>query len=107
MALFGAPLFVTGPFTPQRVFLPDREYGLALDALVKACSDVLVVSSDGTKVLLGRRKVEPQPDFWFIGGRSRCLWPALCQHAAHAHLTRERTSTPDRATRRPWRPRGT
>lgn len=69
--MFETPQFVTGPFTPQRVFLPDREYGLALDALVKGCSDVLVVSSDGQKLLLGRRKVEPQPDWWFIGGRSK------------------------------------
>mmetsp|Transcript_14438 Transcript_14438/g.22267 ORF Transcript_14438/g.22267 Transcript_14438/m.22267 type:complete len:232 (-) Transcript_14438:20-715(-) len=69
--MFETPQFVTGPFTPRRVFLPDREYGLALDALVKGCSDVLVVSSNGQKVLLGRRKVEPQPDWWFIGGRSK------------------------------------
>jgi len=69
--MFETPQFVTGHFTPRKVFLPDREYGLALDALVKGCSDVLVVSSDGTRVLLGRRKVEPQPDWWFIGGRSR------------------------------------
>ena len=63
--------FVTGNFIPQRVFLPDKEYGLALDALVKACSDVLVLSSDGDKILLGKRKVEPQPDWWFIGGRAK------------------------------------
>jgi len=69
--MFDTPQFVTGPFTSRRVFLPDREYGLALDALVKGCSDVLVLSSDRRKVLLGRRKVEPQPDWWFIGGRSR------------------------------------
>ena len=49
------PQFVTGDFQPQRVFLPDREYGLALDALVKACSDILIVSADGKKVLLGKR----------------------------------------------------
>lgn len=65
------PQFVTGDFQPQRVFLPDREYGLALDALVKACSDILIVSADGKKVLLGKRKVEPQPDWWFIGGRAK------------------------------------
>ena len=44
---------------------------MALDALVKGCSDILVVSSDGSKLYLGRRKVEPQPDWWFIGGRAR------------------------------------
>lgn len=65
------PQFITGDFQPQRVFLPDREYGLALDALVKACSDVLIVSADGERLFLGKRKVEPQPDWWFIGGRAR------------------------------------
>uniref|UniRef100_A0A7S4JQY6 Nudix hydrolase domain-containing protein n=1 Tax=Odontella aurita TaxID=265563 RepID=A0A7S4JQY6_9STRA len=69
--MFDTPQFVTGPFTPRRVFLPDREYGLALDALVKGCSDVLLVSASGKRVLLGRRRVEPQPDWWFVGGRSR------------------------------------
>jgi len=55
------------------VFLPDREYGLALDALVKGCADVLVTSvgAEGLKILLGRRCVEPQPDWWFVGGRTR------------------------------------
>lgn len=65
------PQFVTGDFTPTKIFLEDAEYGRALDALVKACSDILVVSSDGASVLLGQRKVEPQPDWWFIGGRAK------------------------------------
>lgn len=69
--MFAAPQFITGHFTTRRVFLADKEYGLALDALVKGCSDVLLLSSDRTRVHLGRRKVEPQPDWWFVGGRSR------------------------------------
>uniref|UniRef100_A0A6U0IU65 Nudix hydrolase domain-containing protein n=1 Tax=Minutocellus polymorphus TaxID=265543 RepID=A0A6U0IU65_9STRA len=71
--MFETPQFVTGPWSNREkpVFLEDREYGLALDALVKGCSDVLVVSADGQRVLLGRRKVEPQPDWWYIGGRVR------------------------------------
>ena len=65
--------FVTGDFTPQKVFLPDREYGLALDALVKGCADVLLTRGEGAalRILLGKRKVEPQPDWWFVGGRTR------------------------------------
>mmetsp|Transcript_23347 Transcript_23347/g.73089 ORF Transcript_23347/g.73089 Transcript_23347/m.73089 type:complete len:274 (-) Transcript_23347:54-875(-) len=65
--------FVTGDFEKRSVFLPDKEYGLALDALVKGCADVLVTAGDGRglRVLLGKRKVEPQPDWWFVGGRTR------------------------------------
>ena len=61
------PHFVTGNFTPQNVFLGDREYGLALDCLVKACTDLLLLNSDqpDCKVLLGKRIVEPQPDWWY------------------------------------------
>eukprot|EP00929_Paragymnodinium_shiwhaense_P078560 TRINITY_DN40740_c0_g1_i1.p1 TRINITY_DN40740_c0_g1~~TRINITY_DN40740_c0_g1_i1.p1 ORF type:complete len:256 (+),score=55.08 TRINITY_DN40740_c0_g1_i1:67-768(+) len=65
------PQFITGDFTPHHCFLEDAEYGRALDALVKAVSDVLVTSEDCSQVFLGRRKVEPQPDWWYIGGRVR------------------------------------
>lgn len=64
--------FITGDFEKKRVFLPDKEYGLALDTLVKGCADVLVTrSSPRLSILLGRRCVHPQPDWWFVGGRTR------------------------------------
>ena len=46
---------------------------LALDALVKGCADVLLTRGEGAslRILLGKRKVEPQPDWWFVGGRTR------------------------------------
>ena len=59
----------TGAFTSHKKFLPDEAYGVALDCIVKACSDLLLVSPDGTKVFLGKRSVHPQPDWWFTGGR--------------------------------------
>lgn len=65
------PQFITGDFTPHHLFLEDAEYGRALDALVKAVSDVLVTSADANRVYLGLRKVEPQPDWWYIGGRAK------------------------------------
>ncbi|KAL3677684.1 hypothetical protein R1sor_020640 [Riccia sorocarpa] len=51
----------------------NEEYGRALDCLVKTCTDLLICDSDGadTKVLLGKRIVEPQPDWWFMGGRMK------------------------------------
>mmetsp|Transcript_27636 Transcript_27636/g.72609 ORF Transcript_27636/g.72609 Transcript_27636/m.72609 type:complete len:230 (-) Transcript_27636:4-693(-) len=64
-----APQFVTGDFEPHWCFLPDDEYGRALDALVKACSDVLITTAGGGRVLLGKRNTEPQPDWWYFGGR--------------------------------------
>ena len=59
----------TGGFTSHRKFLPDKEYGDALDTLVKACSDMLLLHPAGDRILLGKRKVHPQPDWWFTGGR--------------------------------------
>ncbi len=44
-----------------------RSIGRALDAIVKGCSDVLLIN--GTNVLLAQRTVDPQPGWWFIGGR--------------------------------------
>mmetsp|Transcript_4178 Transcript_4178/g.9124 ORF Transcript_4178/g.9124 Transcript_4178/m.9124 type:complete len:233 (-) Transcript_4178:351-1049(-) len=69
MLISGIPHHVTGAFTSHRKFLADKEYGEALDSLVKACSDMLLVSPDGSKIFLGKRKVQPQPDWWFVGGR--------------------------------------
>mmetsp|Transcript_7859 Transcript_7859/g.21426 ORF Transcript_7859/g.21426 Transcript_7859/m.21426 type:complete len:233 (+) Transcript_7859:53-751(+) len=63
------PHIISGNFTSHRKFLDDVAYGEALDSIVKGCSDLLVVSADGKSVLLGKRLVHPQPDWWFIGGR--------------------------------------
>jgi 8-oxo-dGTP pyrophosphatase MutT (NUDIX family) len=69
--MLDVPHFVTGPFSPQNIFLSDEEYGRALDAIVKGCSDAFILSAKGTHVLLGKRKIHPQADWWFIGGRIR------------------------------------
>ena len=79
------PQFITGEFTPHHCFLPDDEYGRCLDTVVKACSDVLVTDASGSKVFLGQRKVEPQPDWWYIGGRSK---PGETPEAAAARNVR-------------------
>jgi 8-oxo-dGTP pyrophosphatase MutT (NUDIX family) len=69
MLLGSPPHHNTGNFTSHRKFLADKEYGEALDTLVKACSDMLLISPDGNKIFLGKRLVQPQPDWWFVGGR--------------------------------------
>lgn len=52
----------------------DAEYGRALDTLVVACVDLLIV--DGAdNVLLGRRQQKPQADLWLVGGRMRAGLP--------------------------------
>lgn len=58
-----------GAFTSHRKFLSDEAYSEALDSIVKGCSDVLILDSSQRKVLLGKRLVHPQPDWWFMGGR--------------------------------------
>ena len=61
------PHFVTGDFKPQNLFLGDEEYGRALDCLVKGCADFFILDQDESedcRVLLGKRIVEPQPDWW-------------------------------------------
>mmetsp|Transcript_18239 Transcript_18239/g.25642 ORF Transcript_18239/g.25642 Transcript_18239/m.25642 type:complete len:234 (+) Transcript_18239:58-759(+) len=83
--MFRCHQFITGDFKTRKVFLEDKVYGLALDALTKACSDILIVSPDKTKVLLGKRKVHPQPDWWLVGGRGR---PGLSPNEAAAANTK-------------------
>ena len=48
-------------------FLTDDVYGQALDALVIACVDVVLIHGD--RVLLGERRQPPRPGWWVIGGR--------------------------------------
>jgi len=71
------PHFITEEYTRKNVFLPDAEYARSLDCLVKGVCDTLLfrtVAGDynSSKVFLGQRKVQPQPDWWFIGGRIKC-----------------------------------
>ncbi|KAL7525547.1 hypothetical protein ACHAXR_001051 [Thalassiosira sp. AJA248-18] len=65
----GIPFHETGKFKSRRTFLPDDQYGVALDNLVKGCTDILLLNPDGTHIFTGKRCVQPQPDWWFMGGR--------------------------------------
>ncbi|MGD1852148.1 MAG: NUDIX domain-containing protein [Cyanophyceae cyanobacterium] len=50
-----------------RAFLDSERYGQALDVLVIACVDVVLVWGD--RILLGKRNQPPRPHWWVIGGR--------------------------------------
>ena len=62
--------FVTGLFVSYAKFLPDEIYQFVLDCIVVSCVDIVVVDHRG-KMFLGKRSIEPQPDWWIIGGRMR------------------------------------
>lgn len=62
------PHFITGTYTCHATFLPDKDYAMVLDNVVKACCDILLVYKG--KILLGKRNVFPQKSWWYgCGGR--------------------------------------
>ena len=63
------PHFDTGGHESQASYLSDEVYGLLLDNISKGVSDMLIVHPDGGKILVGKRNVHPQPDWWIVGGR--------------------------------------
>ena len=76
--------YETGTYTPTPRFLPDDEYGRALDTLVKGCVDVLFTNARGD-VLLGLRRHEPaKGTWWYVGGRMRCGETVEAAAARHA-----------------------
>ena len=66
----GMPHYVTGTHTRNSTFPNDEEYSRALDCFVKGCADIFLTDSKGN-AMLGKRKVELQPDWWFLGGRMK------------------------------------
>jgi ADP-ribose pyrophosphatase YjhB (NUDIX family) len=60
--------YVDGKFTSHAEFLPPEKYGFLRDNIVRACVDVLIVDDQGL-ILLGKRNIEPLPNWWTFGGR--------------------------------------
>ncbi len=80
---------ITGDYKSHKEFLPDDVYGKVLDNIVKGVCDILCLRiaehneddleetldfrMDKTfknyEVLMGRRCVQPMPDWWILGGR--------------------------------------
>ncbi|KAF5833277.1 hypothetical protein DUNSADRAFT_10477 [Dunaliella salina] len=65
----------------------DEEYGRALDTFVKGCADVILRDGATKEVLILKRIVHPQPDWWFMGGRMRA--GETPQQAAAKNVKRE------------------
>ncbi len=77
--------YLTGETHTKGGFVDDEIYASALDHLVLACVDAVVLFEG--RVLIGKRVVEPQPDWWIIGGRMRK--GDLYQEAAVRNMKRE------------------
>jgi len=65
--MFDTKHYQTGEFNSRAVFLPDKEYALLLDNIVKACTDCLITRANGD-VFVAKRKAEPQSDWYNQGG---------------------------------------
>lgn len=67
------------------MFLPEEVYTQALDSLVIACADIILTFNG--QILIGKRRWQPQPDWWIIGGRM-CKGE-LYEEAARRNIHRE------------------
>ncbi len=83
--------FRTGEGSTGTGWLPDTVYSQALDALVIACVDVMPFYRG--RMLIGRRRWQPQADWWIFGGRMRK--GELYQQAAERNIMRELFSSSD------------
>ena len=61
--------FVTGPFVSHASFIGLRAYSLARDSIVRGCIECLVVDKRRKLILLGKRNIEPWPQWWSFGSR--------------------------------------
>lgn len=67
----------------KRAFLSDEVYAQAIESFVIVCADVLMVDSLKKTIYLVKRRVEPMPGWWVIGGRVNAgedFREAACRH---------------------------
>ncbi len=62
--------FIEKGFTPQGRRLGDEAYAQAIDSLVIACVDIILLDAKG-EMLLGKRSYYPAKGWWIVGGRMR------------------------------------
>jgi len=60
--------FIENGFESHAKFISDASYGIALDNMVFACVDIVLLN-EAREMLLGKRIAFPHPDWWIIGGR--------------------------------------
>jgi len=61
--------FKIGKFKPRPRFLPDDVYSYVRDSIVRGCVEALIMDKGQTKVLLGKRIIDPWPNWWTFGSR--------------------------------------
>eukprot|EP01112_Ceratiomyxa_fruticulosa_P007445 TRINITY_DN1933_c0_g1_i1.p1 TRINITY_DN1933_c0_g1~~TRINITY_DN1933_c0_g1_i1.p1 ORF type:complete len:100 (-),score=10.18 TRINITY_DN1933_c0_g1_i1:56-355(-) len=76
--MFTTNHFITGTPQAHSIFLPDAEYSLALDCLVKACTDILLIRNDTKQV------------FFIISTSSSSLLVLLMNQMNHFQRGRKR-----------------
>jgi ADP-ribose pyrophosphatase YjhB (NUDIX family) len=83
--------YTQGGYTsPANPFLDQETYAKVLPVWVKACIDAIlyVVTKGGAEMVIGKRKILPQKDWWVFGGRILTTDGAL-QEALSRKLTEE------------------
>lgn len=59
------------------LWLSDEEYSRAMSALPIVCTDAVIIERGTGLFYLARRRVQPCPDWWIIGGRVSAGEPFL------------------------------
>ncbi|OGY78802.1 MAG: hypothetical protein A3B74_03385 [Candidatus Kerfeldbacteria bacterium RIFCSPHIGHO2_02_FULL_42_14] len=77
----------TGYQTSPAVFLPDDEYGRALQCCIPACTDIVPINTRERIIYLARRALKPMTGWWWIGGRMTA--PETKEEAVARNFQRE------------------
>jgi len=77
--------FIDSRFKPYHAWMKDEEYSKVLDNIAVTCVDVVVICSG--EIIIGKRRVEPWPNDWIIGGRM--IAGETFEEAAQRNIKRE------------------
>lgn len=72
------------------VFMPDEEYGRALETFIVPCADTIIIDRKEKTVYLAKRRAKPIHDtWWVIGGRRK---PGMSARDAMKDIFKRETS---------------